>query len=361
MYNDFAAQYAPDVALPPYGELATPEPEAGLAPPENLYDSRGNPLNYIQSQGGPREFLVPRGQAAFAAPPGPTSPQIPVRLRGRTQQTPDYPLGASTDAAPQDLMRPQEQPGTSFGQRAVLPVPHIPTRNGPGAIIPIPPDPTTHGSIRQRQMEDRVAGAAMYDRTQQNIRNPAGSIQDEFNAGTAGGIGTLQRVLEDQGFNISDFLDRLRGHASPSPGPRPRRAPSSNMESELRPIADPHADLSMIDNPPNVTPVSARHGNSPGNYNGRAQEVYDLLTSRGIRLTPGAGVRNRNAVRGGHPDGNSIDIPPQQYEEAIAIIRERYPNMPLQPRFIRRGERFPGGVVATGDHYHVDMGDAALR
>lgn len=348
MYTNFAAQFAPEVALPPYGEFDTPEPEAGLAPPEHLYDSRGNPLNYIQTEGGPREFLVPRGQAVFAAPPTADNPQAPVRLRGRAQQTPDYPLGANTDPQPQDLMRPQ-QPGTRFGQRATLPIP------------PSPSQIVASGAIQQRQTEDQVIGAAFDQRAMRNARNPVGSIQDEFNAGTAGGLGTLQRLIQESGFGeqLSNFISQLQGRAPDGPGRR--RAPGAEMESELRGMSNPHNELSMVDTPPgNVVPVSAEYGRAQ-NYNGRAQEVYDLLVSRGIRLGPNAGVRHSNALTGGHPAGNSIDVPPGQYEEAIAIIRERYPNMPLQPIFIRRGQRFRGGVVSTGDHYHIDMGDAALN
>lgn len=384
MNTSFAAQYAPEVALPSYGEWATPEqPEAGLAAPENLYDSQGNPLNYIQDQGGPRQFLVPRGQSALAPVPGNPSLQeeIPLRgrtamptpmLRGTTPQARDYPLGPNTDPQPQDLMRNgeqptaglTEQPGVRFGQRGVLPIPPASVRNGPRAVIPIPPSQSqivARGSIQQRQTEDQVIGAAMDQRAMRNARNPAGSIQDEFNAGTAGGLGTLQRLIEDQGYGeaFSNFLNRLRGHSSDGPGRR--SAPGAEMESELRLMSNPHSNLSMVDTPPGeVVPTSSRVGRGQ-DYNGRAQEVYDLLVSRGIRLRPGAGVRHNNALAGGHPEGNSIDIPPGQYERAIEIIREQYPNMPLQPIFIRRGQRFRNGVVATGDHYHVDMGDAALN
>lgn len=359
MYTNFAAQFAPEVALPPYGEFDTPEPEAGLAPPEHLYDNRGNPLNYMQTEGGPREFLVPRGQEAFAAP----NSQSPVRLRGRAQQTPDYPLGANTDPQPQDLMRPQ-QPGTSFGERAVLPIPPAPVRNGPRAVIPIPPSQSqivAGRSIQQRQTEDQVIGAAFNQRAMRDARDPVGSIQDEFNAGTAGGLGTLQRLIQESGFGeqLQNFISRFQGRAPDGPGRR--RAPGAEMESELRGMLDPHDEISRVDTPPgNVVPTSSGVGGVQ-NYNGRAQEIYDLLVSRGIRLGPNAGVRHNNALVGGHPAGNSIDVPPGQYERAIAVIRERYPNMPLQPIFIRRGQRFRNGVVATGDHYHIDMGDAALN
>lgn len=370
MYANFAAQFAPEVALPSYGEFDTPEPQAGLAPPEHLYDSRGTPLNYIQTEGGPREFLVPRGQAAFAAPPSADNPQAPVRmsLRGRQQQTPDYPLGASTGPQPQDLMRPQ-QSGTSFGQRATLPIPPAPVRNGPRAVISIPPSQSqiaASGSIQQRQTEDQVIGAAFDQRAMRSARNPVGSIQDEFNAGTAGGLGTLQRLIEDQGFNLSDFLARFQGRSPDAPSRR--RAPGAEMESELRGMSNPHDNLSLVDSQPTsavpqVTPTSSVRWNGaitqvgPEQQTGRAEEVAAMLRANGIRVT--SVTRNRNARRRGHPEGNSIDIDPRDRGEAMRLIGLYYPGLAHESFDIGAGQNLGGGVRSTGHHSHIDLGPVA--
>lgn len=376
MYTNFAAQFAPEVALPPYGEFDTPEPEAGLAPPEHLYDSRGNPLNYIQTEGGPREFLVPRGQAAFAAPPGPNSPQAPVRLRGRTQQTPDYPLGANTDPQPQDLMRPQ-QPGTRFGQRATLPIPPAPVRNGPRAVIPIPPSPSqiaASGAIQQRQTEDQVIGAAFDQRAMRNARNPVGSIQDEFNAGTAGGLGTLQRLIQESGFGeqLSNFISQLQGRAPDGPGRR--RAPGAEMESELRGMSNPHNELSMVDTPPgNVVPTASRVGRAElpdfstneglADFNRRmglqlgrqvrTQAEQDSLYNRG--LTP-----TRNSA---HIGGRALDWPARQLpdgrrgREAEQYVRGRIAaayGEDVANSYDYQWESGRGRYQGTGPHVHVE-------
>lgn len=376
MYTNFAAQFAPEVALPPYGELDTPEPEAGLAPPEHLYDSRGNPLNYIQSQGGPREFLVPRGQAAFAAPPGPNNPQEPVRLRGRPQQTPDYPLGPNTDPQPQDLMRNRLPPSGLVpdqpyqGPRARVAIPPEPV-HGERVTIPIPPSPSqiaASGSIQQRQTEDQVIGAAFDQRAMRNARDPVGGIQNEFNAGTAGGLGTLQRLIQESGFGdqLSNFISRFRGHAPDGPGRR--SAPGAEMESELRGMQNPHSNLSLIDSQPDgavptVTPTSSVRWNGavtqvgPDQQAGRAEEVAEMLRAHNIRVT--SVTRTNNASTGGHDQGNSIDVDPRDRIRAMNLIARWYPGLASESFDIGAGERFGRNVRSTGHHGHVDLGPVA--
>lgn len=377
MQNNFAAQYAPDVALPAY-EWATPDTgqEAGLDTPENLYDENGNPYNYMQVEGGQRQFLVPQGATAFRQAPGNSALQEEVQLRGRTRE-PVYGLrGRTPDATdgirgrmpqtvePQDLMRRQPQAGLDpigqLQQQLNPPSPPVARLRVPGVD-----ETVTNAAIDQRRTEDRVSGAAIDERARQGALNTPGSIQDQFNAGTAGGLGTLQRLLEDQGFDLSGLLDRLRGHAPAGPSSSDRGASGASMESPLRLRGQ------TIDTDPNmdsrITPVSANYGNATVNntqgFVGRATEIEQLLRQNGVRLTRGAGVRNRNAVRGGHPEGNSVDVPPNELENAVRIIRAdpRFANIPMQPIYIRRGQRFPGGVVATGNHYHIDLGPAAQR
>lgn len=350
MYNNFAAQYAPEVALPPYGEFDTPETDAGLTPPEHLYDSNGNPLNYIQSQGGQREFLVPRGQQVFSAPPAPNSTQTPVRLQSQTSPN-------------QNLVRPDT----------------------PRATVRIPPNqsqPPVSGNTQQRAMEDQVANAAFAERGMQNrvanaafaeralgnARSPVDSIQNEFNAGTAGGLGTLQRLIEDSQFGgrLSDFISRLQGR--PLEGPRRRGASGSLMESNLRGMSDPHDNLSFVDSEPTgavptVTPTSSTRWNGtvtmvpPEQQAGRAEEVAAMLRAHNIRVT--SVTRTNNASRGGHDQGNSIDVDPDDRIRAMNLVARWYPGLASESFDIGAGQRFGRNVRSTGHHGHIDLGPVA--
>jgi hypothetical protein len=394
MYPNFAKQYAPDVALPSYGEWDSPEPEPGLAPPEHLYDSRGTPLNYIQQEGGAREFLVPRGQAAFAAPPGPTTPQAPVRLRGRNQQAQDYPLGPNTDPQPQNILNPPPelvpeqrrhipevntniQPGViterpTHGERVIIPVPSL----GPSATSR---PRTTEQPTAAPSSPMQAPGTRRNTQNNATIRDPQSPggavnsterIQSEVNAGTAGGTNTLQRLLEEQGFNLSNFLARFRGRAPDAPGRR--SASSAATEDATRPIANPHADLSMIDSPTNATPVSAnRRANGwnghiwngqvsyvgPNEQVGRAEEVAAMLVANNIRVN--SVYRENNAVPGGHDARNSIDVDPRDRDRAIALIGQYYPGLASESFDIEAGRRFGRDVRSTGHHGHIDLGPVA--
>lgn len=369
MQNNFAAQHAPDVALPAY-EWATPDTgqEAGLDTPDNLYDENGNPYNYMQIEGGQRQFLVPQGATAFRQVPDNPALQEEVRLRGRTRDpvsglhgtvrepSLDIPSRTPQTVTPQDLMRRQPPAGLDpYGQ--LLQQLNPPTPPVTPFRAPSVDEVVTNAAIDQRRTEDRVSAAAIDERARHIFQN-------QSNAGTAGGLPTLQRLLEDQGFDLSGLLDRLRGQAPAGPSSSNRSASGALEEKDLR------LRSSMIDTPPETDPrvvqTSATYGTTRRNnqgFVGRAAEIEQLLRQSGIRLTHGAGVRNRNAVRGGHPEGNSIDVPPDQLENAVRIIRAdpRFANIPMQPIYIRRGQRFANGVVATGNHYHIDLGPAAER
>lgn len=388
MYNDFAAQYAPEVALPPYGEFDVPETDAGLTPPEHLYDSSGTPLNYIQNQGGQREFLVPRGQQVFSAPPTPNSTQTPMRMRGRTQQTPDYPLGPNTDTQPQNLMRPDMPRATARippAQSQMPPSQSLVRPDMPRATVRIPPsqsqppasgntqqrtmeDQVTNAALTERGMQDRVANAAFAERALGNARSPVDSIQNEFNAGTAGGLGTLQRLIEDSQFGgrLSEFISRIQGR--PLERPRRRSASGSLMESELRGMSDPHDNLSFVDSEPTgavptVTPTSSTRWNGtvtmvpPELQAGRAEEVAAMLRAHNIRVT--SVTRTNNASRGGHDQGNSIDVDPQDRTRAMNLIARWYPGLASESFDIAAGQRFGRNVQSTGHHAHIDLGPVA--
>lgn len=194
---EFLQQHAPELL----GEWITPEPDAGLAPPENLYDAQGNPLNYIQDQGGPRQFLAPAGQAAYAPTPSPlsgrSSPtptplqgpgpmpprqsnrvQIPMMLRGEPGgPSPatgglDIPSYALPDAGPQ----PQNllpSPGRAMGTSPVVPIPPAPTNR-----LRVPSEAQERVGLQsnlQRSTEDIVARQAMANRTMSATLNPNGS------------------------------------------------------------------------------------------------------------------------------------------------------------------------------------------
>lgn len=396
MYTNFAAQFAPEVALPPYGEWATPEePEAGLSAPENLYDSQGTPLNYIQNQGGPRTFLVPRGQPAMAPVPGNPAlqEQVPLRYLGLRMST-DPNTGVSANPQPQDLMRNQPSaagltPDTvvpNWGREVVVPLPQQeqptqlppPTQRqnhpGPRQLVRLPGqgDPYNSG-VRPTDVMEGAQNRRMYetmDGVQQERvrRNGVDAIQGEFNAGTVGGLGTLQRLIEESGFGdqLSNFISRFQGRAPEGPGRR--SAPGAEMESELRGMSNPHSELSMVDQPPEnavptVTPTSSVRWNGavthvgPDQQASRAEEVAAMLRANGIRVT--SVTRNNNASPGGHDQGNSIDVDPSDRIRARNLIIQYFPGLYQESFHFDGGTQHGGGVVSTGTHGHFDLGPAA--
>lgn len=375
-----------------FGRWITPDQQAGLAPPENLYDASGTPLPYYQEEGGPRQFRSVDGQAYAPSetplrgmsslelaplpnvtgtpfpPRQPNHVQIPMELRGRTGETPrgpgldrpglDMPESAYPDAGPQNLL-----PGRGMGTHPVIPIPPAPTNR-----IRVPSEAQERVGLQsnaQRAIGDTVARQAITNRALSTALYPNGGSttptpQSQGPAPSRNNnphpMDRFQEVLRRPGATIRDMLDA--GGLSFDFFGTPTAAPQQEL-----PTVDARADSNSVQrvstNPRGgfVRPANA------GQWEGRAPEIEELLLSRNIRLTAGAAYRTGNARRHGHPEGNSIDIPPDQYEAAIAAIRAdpRFANIPMQPRFVRRGTDFGNGVVATGDHYHVDLGPVARR
>lgn len=161
-----------------------------------------------------------------------------------------------------------------------------------------------------------------------------------------------------------------RGAPDPGIGPLRFRRDSSGAVGEAY-LEHPSQTIDATANsaPVNVSELVAGGFNSPGSQpqtdtsaappTGRAPEVAQYLQSQGFTIT--STVRSDNAMPGGHPEGNSIDVRGGASDVANvqAAIQGQYPDLPVQAMFIRRGQRFANGVTATADHIHVDLGPAA--
>lgn len=151
--RDFLQRHAPLLLLPPKpgGEKGwvTPEQQAGMAPPENMYSEQtGEVLPYMQEQGGARQFYVPEGQTAtplvplqapialrgfqdptFPQPQAPTAPQPNAPLRG--MQNPSFPQAQPPVGQPNNLLtrptRPAiDTPNANTGRPAHVRIPPPP-------------------------------------------------------------------------------------------------------------------------------------------------------------------------------------------------------------------------------------------
>ena len=324
---------------PELGTWITPEPEAGITPPENLFDpNTGMPLPYYQEAGGPRQFRAPAGQATYAPQgnaPAPSVPavssptlqgrgnrvQIPMQLRGLTGEVPqgpglsrpglDLPQSAYPDTGPQ----PQNllPPGRAMGTHPVVPIPPAATNR-----VSVPSeaqDRTTGASNSQRSIEDVVARQAMGDRALQNARNPRGQsttptpqtqgpvsrnnnphpmdgrMQDVFRNPGA----TLRDLLEASGvtFDWAGFRQAPRQQEVPTTDARPSTGTTQRVSSWSD---GPNFNLST---PEGLADFNGRMGLELGNQV-RTQAEQDRLFNN--RQTP-----TRNSY---HITGEAFDVPP---------------------------------------------------
>lgn len=376
MNAEFVRQHAPDIDLPYNGSWITPEPEAGLQAPENLYGSDGMPLNYIQDAGGPRQFYAPSGTTPTAEGPvqglrgraSPTPAPMPLRglsnpnattndipimprptptpvqgLRGRT--SPDAGLAADNlmQRTPSRSTSPRPRPGST-----VVPQEQWTTRGErQGTMTRVGPQGTSPSGMMEELGISRRQSTSTASTAQPEDNHPLRGIGGQL---TENPNGTLADMLQSLGINIQ----------------LPQRRPSGTQEttglspeSLGLPTIDVQADL--VSNPSRggrVTRTSAGAPGNNGNWAGRATDIARTLSDSGrVRVT--SAFRTNNAVAGGHGSGNSIDISPDSIDAAREIIARQYPGMPVEYIYVRRGQQFGNGVVATGDHYHIDIGPAA--
>lgn len=370
MSQDLIQQHAPDLILPPQGQWVTPETQAGVTAPENLYDAQGNPLNYIQDAGGPRQFFVPGNTTPGLMPPEqPTATPVsglrgrtsaaPLPIRGRTDPnapTLDIPIIARRGpqaqpqaAPPQDILRGRTTPPQA---------PYTP----PSASVAVPPPnqtPATPG------LQNRVAQASIQNR--QN--SPEHMSRQIFNAGldehamnrTINPEGSLGELLSGFNFDLSGLQQILAGRQNdPLRGRTRDPVPISQL-----PIVDPQADLPSRQ--PRVRRVTSnllpdfstaeglaafnqRTGMNLGRQL-RTQEEQDSLYNRG--LTPTRASR--------HIGGRAMDYPGRQLggrtgAEAEQFVRDQWEAWGYSTEGVEfQYESGRGRNQGSGPHVHVEF------
>ena len=325
MSSDFVSRFAPHLSF-----VSPQEDSGGMPGPDNHpYDNNRMPLPYIQEQGGQRTYYNDSGVADLRGytPSAPTEEFLGFTPPSGATIGPDDLRGRSTTTPGPGTTRPMDPAPPVDGLRGRIGLdPDVPpTQDVLDAIGVGPNAPNTHPSVRIPQLDPRVAE----NRIVEGIRT--GRINPEVPRN--GGL--LEGLLAHYNFQL------------PS-----NKAGSTSVKPDT--VGDPD---------PTKVRVQARPSTQTNNTTGPAAEIEALLRSRNVRLTPEAGVRTRNALPGDHPTGRGIDVPPNELETAIRIIRAdpRFRDLPLRPMFIRRGQRFSNGVVATGDHYHLHLGPPAQR
>ncbi len=408
MNYEFMQQVAPMLAIPPdegdsQGSWITPE--QGNDQP--LYGANGMPLNYIRDQGGPTQYYSPSGTAGLTADSGQmraTARTAPTPIQGLRGLTPDAPLNPAFNirgrqaaapqvAPPSNLLTGSAAAGGPVGQRGILTIPGQERQAPPPAQRrPAPTQEEIQRNLPEgvRNPTMGMHGPAMTDSQLENqrmnrIRNsdprymgtsevldipPEGRAAPEYNPHAVSdqhraqpnGANTLFDMFDQAGFRPPQFLLDLVGRGQN--GPVPVAAGSTIGEIAGRePITDIRGHTADVQQTGSRQRGGFQRPANAGQWEGRAPEIEAWLRAGNIRLTEGAGYRTGNALGGGHPAGNSIDVPPNELEAAVARIRAnpQFANIPMQPTFIRRGQRFGNGVVATADHYHIDFGPAAQR
>jgi len=328
MSPDFVRSFAPHLSI------TSPDSGGGMTGPDQPYDSTGTPLPYMQTEDQPRQYF------GVAAPIGGMSPEQPADatgtplpwmqnqggprqyfgtpgpdgLRGTTPTavaTPDPGALRGMSTPPDNTSPPQNmlQNGIRNGSRARIPIPpmgqgaiedHIMEGIRTGNI-----DPSTPNSAGQRAMQQ---GPTVADMANMDL----GQLLSRFN------------------INLPRPIQGLRG--------------TTDEKTVDRPIT-------LGNRPGTVTQAGQRMG--------RAQEVADFLRANGIRVT--SVIRTGNARPNGHPAGNSIDVDYRDRQRAMALIRQHYPDLASESFDIKNGQNFGNGVVAHGDHGHIDLGTAAAR
>lgn len=346
MGPSFVQEVAPELAL--RGRFT--ESEAGLAGPEYMYDSRGNPLNWIQNEGGVRQFYVPEGEQAFSAPPvqadglrGRTpqpvqelAPNAGLTLRGRVPmasapQANRFQLNNTPidTANPEDLLRRRSASRTQRLPPPVSPSGDIEVtygRRGPNVAprVPVPGE-----DMRNENRSPNTSGLDL----------PEGAT-----------IGDMLRRIGIRLPNIR-FPDAGTGEASASTGLRGRSA------VDVQPASNPRALNNFNDNgmPRFDTPEAVAEFNQATGFDIRPNQVrtqaeQDALVARGR-------TRSRDSY---HIPGLAADIPASQLNgltgaQAEEFVRNRlqaagYPvnNMDIVYESGR------GRNQGTGAHVHIE-------
>ncbi len=359
--NEFVTQHAPDIALPPRGQWVTPEPQGGITPPENLYGTDGTPLNYIQDQGGPRQFFAPNATTPTVAPGA-------------------APVAARTSATPTPIqgIRGMQEPQTSRFSISAAPTPtgvvepqnllrRVPTRTQPPAGSPRASAVEGRQGTMRREEPQGTSFPGILEEMGLNLPGSLGSTPApresnneairNYSRSQGSGAVTLEDVLRSLNFDFSGLPGPRRRFDSPNQTPT-NRGPSASVripDDVYLPTADPRADFGATGQ---VTRTSSR---GPAQWDGRAEEIATALRNgvNGRRVRVTSVTRTGNARARGHPAGNSIDIDPADLETAREIISRQYPGMPVEYIPIRRGQDLGNGVRATGDHIHIDIGSVA--
>lgn len=352
MGPEFVRQVAPELALRGW---TTPETEAGVTPPENMYDAQtGTPLNWIQDQGGQRMFYVPQGVQATPVRPvgadglrnrieepatvpglrGPTSDELPpnqaLTMRGRL----DF-------EQPRDLLVPPQNPQAQarsgyVGPRATATIP--PQRPNlyprPGAVSPRATAriPSISEGLRNENRSPNVSGIG-----QENAAETLGDMlsrlnfdipQLRLNSANAGLRGRANDVRADMPALPEVDVNR--------DGPFARRRVAGNL-----------AEYPQIGTPQGLAEFNQRMGLNLRSQ-GRSQAQQDVMRRAGITT----------ATRSWHTQGYAADITPNDLggltgQAAVNEVKRRlqaagYPDMEVI------WESGHGRGQGTGAHVHIE-------
>ena len=387
--NEFVTQHAPDIALPPRGQWTTPEPQAGITPPENLYGPDGRtPLNYIQDQGGPRQFYTPEGTtptvAPGMAPVAARTSAAPTPIQGirgmQEPQTSRFSISAAPAQAgvtePQNLMRrpPGPQPVQQQNYNGQAPANPAPSGTRPGSTTVPLAQATTRGERQGTMRREEPQGTSFPGILEEMGLNLPGSLGStpapresnneairNYSRSQGSGAVTLEDVLRSLNFDFSGLPGPRRRFDSPNQTPT-NRGPSASVripDDVYLPTADPRADFGATGR------VSRTSNNRMYDFS-TPEGLAEFNRRTGFNLTPQLRTRaeqdaliRRGATRArnsAHLTGQGVDITPRQIggltgDAAVAEVRARLQNAGYDVDNIEL--IWEDGVHAgTGPHVH---------
>lgn len=336
MRNRLLKQFAPELELPPRGQWTTAE-QVGLAGESNLYDTRGTPLNYIQQEGGQREFLLPHG----------------AQLRGTL---PFHDERRPNIEAPRDLIRQPDAPPVSQLEPGLFG-----SINPPRAVVPVPQqgrpnerdyplgglDPSLYGSV-----ERQSAGAGIQPPESPSPTSRSANASNPRARPARGGTGnsgppllsnraTIAQEQRDQNGSLGDMLrsfnfqlpilnrrqdDGLRDRSGMDlfdmmNSQVPTSAPLENRNGEVVPVSSRQSGITL-----NLATSAGRAD---------FQRRMGLTLSEGQMYRDSAtqaeldGISGRNSsTRSYHEVGRAFDASPRQLgglteQSAVAEVTRR--------------------------------------
>lgn len=298
------------------------QPFTGLQTPESQYTATVQPL----AETAPAA-PAPTTIAAEVPPSAPAAPAAP--------STAAPPSGANVRAR---IIEPQGGQGRRFLYQ--------PTAENPRVFIPqaMLDDPGFRETLNRRRRDyviEEAQGGVV-------IRN-----RDTGIVGNIGEAAALANIIGPRAYLLPPEERRASLEGL-------RRSSSQQLQGVQRFLfGEPRSPEISVPAAPAAPAAGATQ-----NMSGRAPEVAQYLEGQGYTIPSGGVVRETNAMPGGHPLGNSIDVHGGAADvgRVRAAIQAQFPDLPVQAMFIEAGRQYRSDgrtVTATGDHIHVDLGPAA--